>query len=261
MSQLDPVVNGSTLYINGLAISNNATTPNTKLDIAAGQCRDSNNVIDIVLGDFLNEGNPFLASSVTTLNTAVVGINGLDTGTLGASKVYGVYVIADSSNKNPTGVTLSLNQTTPALPFGYDSYRLIGYWTTSSGSVFLLGYVSGFGGSKLFTYDAPITVGTTAASATYADIDLTAFVPLVNNLPVSLAYKFSPNADGDSFELHGANSTGDAVTIWGPTAAKFVGANTIVLAQTKTAKPQISYKTAAAIGSLALLVAGYYFSL
>src|SRR5580692_3582295 len=98
MTQLDPIINQPFLYVNGLLVSNDATTPNTVLDIAAGQCRDSNNVIDMILGDFLNEGYGTDNSS-TSLNAAVNGLNGLDTGSLAASTMYAVYIIADSSGK------------------------------------------------------------------------------------------------------------------------------------------------------------------
>ena len=36
-------------YVNGLGISNNATTPNTKLDVAAGTCLDSTGTFQMSL--------------------------------------------------------------------------------------------------------------------------------------------------------------------------------------------------------------------
>lgn len=260
MSQLDPIVNLPLLYINGFAISNNATTPNTKIDIAAGQCRDSNNIIDMVLGDFLNEGNPFLASSVTTLNAAVVGINGIDTGSLGVSKVYAVYVIGDSSNKNQAGSILSLNQTTPALPTGYDSYRKIGYMTTDSSSHFLLGYWSAAtNGVRSFYYDAPISVGTTASSASYAAIDLTKFVPLVNNIPVWLNVSLSGTAN-DTLKLQPGAATGDAITITQVATGQAQTSQVRVLAQntaiSTVQSPTINYKNSGT-DTVLISVAGY----
>src|ERR1017187_7520789 len=98
MTQLDPIVNALYLDINGLNVSNDATTPNTVLNISAGQARDSNNVIDMLLGNWLNQGNPATtANSLTLLNLAVTGANGLDTGVLAASTNYYVYIIGDSS--------------------------------------------------------------------------------------------------------------------------------------------------------------------
>jgi hypothetical protein len=259
MSQLDPVVNQPLLYVNGLAISNDATTPNTKLDIAAGQCRDSNNIIDMQLGDFLNEGYG-TANSSTTLNAAVVGINGLDTGTLGASHVYALYVIGDSSAKNPTGTILSLNQSTPGLPFGYDSYRKIGYWTTDSSSHFLKGAYSASGnGVRTFYYDAPISVGTTSSSASYAAINLTNFVPLVNNIPVWLNVSFSGTAN-DTMNLQPGNATGNAITITAQVTSQAQTQDVRVLAQNTVIStvnsPTINYKNSGT-DTIAILVNGY----
>lgn len=263
MSQLDPIVNQPSLYVNGFAISNDATTPNTKLDIAAGQCRDSNNIIDMQLGDFLNEGFG-TPNSATVLNAAVTGINGLDTGSLGVSKVYAVYVIGDSSGKNPTGTILSLNQTTPQLPFGYDSYRKIGYWTTSSGSVFLKGAYSASGvGVRTFYYDAPISVGTTASSASYAAIDLTKFVPLVNNIPVWLNVSMSGTAN-DTMNLQPGNATGNAITITAQVTSQAITQTVRVLAQNTVIStvnsPTINYKDSGT-DTIAILVNGYDISL
>ncbi len=44
-----PVVNAGYDNIQGLAISNNDTTPDEIVDLAAGQCRDSSDTNDIVL--------------------------------------------------------------------------------------------------------------------------------------------------------------------------------------------------------------------
>lgn len=244
-----PFLNVKYLQIYSLPVANDATTPNTKISVGTGWCRDSTDVFDIY------------NSAALTIDTGVVGINGIDTGVLQASKVYYVLLVGDPVSGNTTGAMVSLSATAPVMPSGYAVFRVIGYMVTDSGVHFLKCYNSGDQNARVFTYDAPQSVGTTNASATYADLDLSTLVPLVDNLPVSIAYDFVPNADGDSFQLHGANSTGDAVSIIAPTAAKHVGANTLVLAQTKASKPQISYKTAAAIGSLALKVAGFNYYL
>lgn len=261
MSQLDPIVNQPSLYINGLLVSNDATTPNTVLDIAAGQCRDSNNIIDMVLGDYLNEGyTSGSANYSTSLNAAVNGLNGLDTGSLGASKVYAIYVIGDSSNKNPVGVIASLSVTTPLLPFGYDSYRKIAYWTTDSSSHFLAGYYSAsIIGVRTFYYDAPISVGTTSTSASYAAIDLTKFVPLVNNIPVWLNVSMSGTAN-DTMKLQPGNATGDAIVITAQVTSQALTSQVRVLAQntaiSTVLSPTINYKNSGT-DTIAITVAGY----
>jgi hypothetical protein len=271
MSQLDPIVNLPSLYINGFIISNDATTPNTVLDIAAGQCRDSNNIIDMILGDFLSEGTG-TANSSTSLNAAVNGINGLDTGSLAASTMYAVYCIGDSSNKNPTGVILSANQTTPGLPFGYDSYRKIGYWATDASSHFLLGYYSASGsgvggnGTRTFFYDAPQATAITAGHATtYTNVNLIKFVPNINNIAVWIQTSYTPATAGNTLKLQPGNATGDAITITGPvTSGVYTSAN-LLLAQSvvisTVSSPVINYKESNGSDAVAINVAGFELNL
>jgi hypothetical protein len=266
MSQLDPIVNQPSLYINGLLISNDVTTPNTVLDIAAGQCRDSNNIMDMVLGDFLNEetGTP---NSVTLLNAAVNGINGLHTGSLVLSTVYAVYVIGDSSNKKPTGTILSANQTVPYLPFGYDSYRKIGYWATDASVHFLAGYYSISSiGVRTFYYDAPQATAITAGHATtYTNVNLIKWVPVVNNIEVWLSTSYVPATAGNSLKLQAGNAVGDAITITGQVAAVAVTSNSKVLSQNVTISsvisPVVNYKESNASDAVAINVAGFVLSL
>jgi hypothetical protein len=235
-------------YMNGLGISNDATTPNTKLDVAAGTCLDSTGTFQLTL------------SSAVVINAASNGLNGLDTGSLAASTVYYVYVVADPVTQQATGAMISASST-PLLPFGYSAYRLIGYVTTDSSSHFLLGYWSDNDSSRrTFTYDAPIQC-LSGNQTSYTGVDLSAFVPAVNNIPVVLFSNFTANAAADVENLQGYNSTGDAVTIIAPVAgatAHTTQQNT-VLAQLHSGAPSIKYKVSA--GSLVLDVCGYTFDL
>ena len=52
-------------YFNGLGLSNDATTPNTKLDVAPGSCLDSTGTFQLTL------------SSAVVINAAANGLNGL----------------------------------------------------------------------------------------------------------------------------------------------------------------------------------------
>ena len=168
-------------YINGLGISNDATTPLTVLDVAPGSCLDSTGTYQ------LN------SNSSITINAAVNGLNGLDTGTFAQAKVYAVYVVWDPVTNNPTGAMISLNQSTPLMPFGYSAFLLIGYATTISNAAnFLPGYwTAGNTSVRSFTFDAfqasPITAG---AATTYTNVNLITLVPNVNNTPVAVYYNF-----------------------------------------------------------------------
>ena len=262
-----PILNNPFLYINGCLISSDATTPNTILDVASGICRDQSNTYDLNIGNFNGQQNPSsTANTVTKINAATKGLNGIDTGTLGASKVYYVYVVADPVTGNPTGAMISLAAPSagPLIPFGYSVYRHIGFVTTDSSSHFLLGYwTNGNGGTRWFFYDAPISVGTTSTEAAYTAIDLTKFVPLVNNLPVILNASIIGGSAGDTLKLQPGNATGDAVTIVAAATTYAFQQQVTVLAQNTTistvVSPTINYKNSGT-DTVAILVAGYEFT-
>jgi hypothetical protein len=245
--QNDPVYSLPLIYKNGLILSNDATTPNTIIDISAGQCRDSNDTIDIV------------SNAVILLNAAVNGVNGLDTGTFAASTMYAIYMIADSRNFQVPAAMLTLaSNSSPLMPFDYDSFRLIGYWASNGATHFYPGYYSGVGADLLFTYDAPIATAVTAgASTTYAPVVLTTLVPPINNLPVTINSIFSAAAAGDILNMQGFNSVGDAITIIAPVATGVANTENydLVLAQLNVKAPTINYKVSA--GTVAIDVAGF----
>lgn len=248
MTQLDPIVNQPFLYINGMLLSNDATTPNTKLDVAAGVCRDSNNIVDINLGNYLSQGNAALtANSATVINFATTGANALDTGTIAASTFYYIFAIADSSNKNQPVALASLSATAPTLPFGYDSIRLIGACKTDGSSHILAFYASGSGGGKYFQWDAPIAVTVTSSgtSATYSAMDLSTGVPASNYGRVSIKYKWTPNAAADALNFTPSGATGDFETILGIVSAVAQEDNFVILPLTVSSVPKMSYKTSA----------------
>ncbi len=256
--QNEPIVQTPFLYINGIIAS---VASNTTLSISAGQCRDSNDIMDIGLGS----SNPNIQGVVTAaplvLNAAVNGANGLDTGTFLASKVYAVYVIADSRYYQPVASLLSLSLTAPLMPFGYDSMRLIGYAITDSSVHFLTNYVSGNNNARSVVYDAPQATSVTAGtSATYAAIDLSALVPAVDQTPVMFRANWTANAAADTFNMQGGYSTGDAWTMIAPVAggtAHTVGFGR-VLSQLVSSVPKSNYKVSA-VGGVAINVAGFEF--
>lgn len=237
-------------YFNGLGISNDATTPTTKLDVAAGSCLDSTGTFQMT--------NP----ATVVINSAASGLNGLDTGTFAASTVYAVYLVSDPVTQQATGAMLSLSLTGPLMPFGYSAWALVGYATTDSGVHFLAGYWSDNDSARrTFTFDAPIICLNAGTQTSYTGVALTTFVPAVANTPVVIFSNFTANAAADVENLQGYNSTGDAVTIIAPVAgatAHTTSQNT-VLAQLNTAAPSIKYKVSA--GSLSLYVCGYTFDL
>lgn len=263
-----PIVNLPFLYINDMRVSNNTTTPNTKIDVAAGICRDQNNIYDINLGDYLGLNASGTANSVTTINAAVSGINGIDTGSFAASKVYYVYVVADPVSGNATGCMISLAApaTGPLMPFGYSIYRHIGFAVSDSSVHFLLFYQSGNNNARIFTYDAPQATAVTAGNATsYTAVDLSALVPTPSsaltsrNVPVNISYSFTPGAASRTLKMQPVLATGDAVTITGQVTSVIVSGIAQVLAQLASAKSEINYKVANSGDAVALNVAGFNF--
>ncbi len=236
-------------YFNGLGISNNATTPNTLLNVAAGSCLDSTGTFQLTL------------TTPVVINAASNGLNGLDTGTFAASTVYRVFLVCDPVTLQPAGAMLSASAI-PLLPFGYSAYALIGYATTDASVHFLAGYWSDNDSARrTFTYDAPIIALTAGAATSYTGVALTAFVPPVANTAVYMYMLFAANAAGNAANLQGYNSTGDQITLIAPVATGVANTteNVTVLAQLNAAAPSIKYKVAA--GALSLYVCGYTFDL
>lgn len=112
-------------YIAGLTLSNNVGTPNTKVDVAAGACRDSTNFINIDL----------LAS--VTIDFTTTGANALDAGTIAASTWYHIYAIGKADGVTSAGLA-STSASAPTMPSGYSYKRRIGSVLTDGASHLIL---------------------------------------------------------------------------------------------------------------------------
>lgn len=243
-----PIVNLGMLYVNGLEITNNGTSPDEIINIAAGQCRDSTNVFDMVL------------SSSVAVSNLLSGVGGLDTGTVAASKVYAVYLISDPISGIATAGILSLSQSQPLMPFGYSAFRKIGYAVTDATSDFLLMKISGNNNYRWLNYDVPAATAVTAGnSATYAAVTLTALVPAVASCPVMIESNWTANAAADTMALQGFGATGDTVKyiagVAGATAHTLV--RDYVQSELDSGVPKINYKVSA--GTVAINVAGFQY--
>lgn len=258
-----PIVNLPFYYING-AIPSTVSAHTSQILLSAGQMRDSTNTYDLNIGNFNGEVNPTATANVaTTIDCTTNGLNGLDTGSLGVSKVYNVFVVSDPVSGNPSGAIISLGTPTvgPLMPYGYSAFRHVGYAVTSSGSVFLAGYTAGNNNARIFMYDAPISVGTTSTAASYTAIDLTKFVPLVNNLPVYFNLSVSGTAN-DTFNLQPGNGTGDAITTTVQVTSQAITQQVLVLAQntiiSTILSPTVNYKNSGT-DTEAVKVGGFQF--
>ena len=243
-----PVVNAAYLSVNGLEIAVASTTTAT---VAAGRARNSTNENDIIL------------SAAVTLNAAVNGINGLDSGSLANATLYALFVVGDSSLNNDTGVLLSTSATAPSLPFGYDMFRLIGYLRTDGSANFLSGYWSGSSNERIFMYDAPIATAITAGSSTTdAAVTLTTFVPAVSGLPVYMYYDMTPAAASRVLTLKPFGATGAPFKATSQVTAVHVTGVALVQAQLDSGAPKLEYVWSAGGGdAVALNVAGYQYTI
>lgn len=138
----------------------------TTIEISSGAARDSQNINDIILSD-----------TVDLDLTLTRRVNGLNTGSLQATKAYKVYVIGDSYNYNPTGVVAILDQGDIDLPLGYDIYAQIGSFTTDGSAEVRKFYQYGKAGLRTFYYDEPIQVLTNGAATNSTLVDITNYVP------------------------------------------------------------------------------------
>jgi hypothetical protein len=115
-AKAESVVGGVVLrsYLAGLGMANTTTSPNTKIDIAAGVCADSGNVA-------------MLSVSAGTIDCGTVGANGLDAGSLASTTWYHVFAIGTAGG---TTALLASTLTSPSMPSGYTLKRRIGSFKT-----------------------------------------------------------------------------------------------------------------------------------
>lgn len=234
-------------YVEGLAVSVASTTT---LGLAAGSCRDSSNADDIVI------------SSAKTINFANAGVvNGIDTGAIGASKLYYVYAIGASLDPNglvyPQGGLVSLSSS-PLLPNGYDIYRRVGWARSGAGSTLLTLNQSGDGNVRQYSYDTMIVALTSGTSQTLAAIDVSASCPPLDNMKVNFFVEFTPATAGDTVKFAPFGSTATVIPgVSGAVAAVKQSMQVPVLAKLDTATPKVLYINSAASCDSDIWVQGF----
>ena len=257
------------LYVQGLQISAATPTAATVVCVAPGAARDSKNTIDMVVGleNYFGIDNPAeLFSGYQRglfINSAVNGANGLDTGTIAASTSYAIYLIGDSRLYNNTAAVLSLtSNTAPLLPSGYDSYRLIGFWSTDGSSHFVYATTKPQNIAGLLTYfNSPavsVLSGGTATTFTAMDLTTNAAVPTTTlpNVIVTLLVTFTPVAVGDTVQFRptGSSATGGLPTITGAVAGIAQSQYIQVIAGVGSSKPEIDYKVTSSSDAVSVSV-------
>lgn len=242
-------------FIHNLQVNSNATTPNSKLDVAAGECRDSTDSIDMAL------------AAGVTIDATIVGVNGIDTGALAASTQMYVYLLNDTQGILDPCCIVSASATAPVIPtvngITYDAVRIIDYWMTDSFSHFLKGYTYGAGSDRTRRWDTSVATAVTAgASQTLAAIVLTPGVPPIAGCRVLLEAIFTPNAAGDKCSFTPFGSTATVMQrVTGQVAAVAISQEIEVGCPLNAGVPTTLYINSAASGALNALINGYRFSL
>lgn len=144
-------------YLGGCNLSRNAGTPNTKIDMTAGQATDDTNVSLMTSG------------ATVTIDTGTVGANGLDAGVLALSTLYHAFLIGKLDGT--TAGLLSTSFSSPTMPTGYVFKRRVGSVRTNASTQFLDFLQNG----DRFRLVTPILDGNAVAlTTTYADLPLSA---------------------------------------------------------------------------------------
>lgn len=257
------IVNAGLLYCSGLNLVTpaNATLGQTTIIVTDGQCRDNTNEIDI----FVNT-----AGVGTIVSTAFVGLNGLDTGTVGVNSQYAVYVISDPLQYHPTAFLLSLSNSAPYLPTGYGLYNRIGWiFTDASGHIFRFSQ-SGTGLSRTYNFENRQRVLQSGVATVFTTVPLTGFVPTTGILgvgvPVYFNSEYKPATAGNqvaiAINLDPSTSVGTYI-FTGQVTTQFQSNAFLLeaLMDSSTGVPEVIYKVANASDVLNIFVSGFIDSL
>lgn len=240
-----PVLTPFEPFFSGFTLAYASTTAIT---VAAGACSDSTaiNVINLATG--------------VTINAAVNGLNGLDTGTLENNTFYFVFAIGDSTSNNANGVILSTSATQPYLPGGYDMIRRIGAVLTD-GSAEILDFTQrGFGLDRAMWYaDAIATDITAGASTTFAGVEASASAPSVAK---ELFLKVALTADAGATRTAAFKATSSSSTA----GQAFISSPASTVTTASVVCPcgvggDIDYLVSNASAAIAISVSGYLDSL
>lgn len=243
MSVNTPIVNARIAYVNGLQL---AWVNTTSFTMAAGAASNSNDINDIIL-----------PAQVTNLITSV-GVNGVDIAAAVASSFYAVYVIGDSTGYQPTASLISLNLTTPSLPFDYDMYRRVGYILTDGSAHVLKFWQYGNGSGKDMWYDTPIATPAITTSTTYVTQSLAAGVPPIV-CEAFLKYTYGPATAGNNFQIgpYGSTPSAAMIEVASPVITVTAIGPLVVPTALNAGVPTVEHKESSASDTLALLVSGY----
>jgi len=194
-------------------------------------------------------------------NSAINGVGGLDQGTVAPSSWYAVFVIGDTSGVNAPAAMLSLSQTIPVLPAGYNIFRRLGWANTTNGSNFYVFYQTGNGTVREFFYggsSASLNVLSNGNATSFASVSLASLVPPTSRL-VTLTASFS-NTGGAASDVALFRETGLSQANPVCSIAPGIVVPSVFIVQIRlgtNANQSIDYQVSNAADALSLAVVGY----
>ena len=173
-------------YINGFVLSNDSGDTEHDINITAGVCFDSTNAIIITL-----------SSEITKRIDAAWAVGddagGIDTGSVGASTLYAVWII----KRSDTGVVdalFSASFSSPTMPANYDYKRLLG-WVLTDGSSNILQFKSvEYGKMIQFIYQETQTIASGLTQTTWTAQSFSSFFPTGSGKIVGLEIFGTPGS-------------------------------------------------------------------
>lgn len=164
------------LYISGMKVSFDGTI----VSVSQGECRDSLNKTNIIL------------NSTLSIDPQHIGLNGVDVTPVDEQGIalYSIFILNDSSGQRQTAgiITLSSNSS-PWVPTGYDSMRLVGYIMSSDTNTYTSCFNTGSGNSRKFSLDVPaneypVLIDGNSTSPLF--VNIAKYTPIEDNIPIYL---------------------------------------------------------------------------
>ena len=175
-------------HITGLVLSTGSTADDD-INISTGEAKDSTSAEDMTLGTALGKSLGPSSMQWTVGGTTGTPLGGLDgtesvAGTPDASTIYYLYLI----KRSDTGVVdACFSENAPAtgpsidatpIPTAYDFYRCVGYVLTDSSADILVTRQIGDGRDVVIKQAIRLSVATGLASTSFANVDISGYVPV-----------------------------------------------------------------------------------
>ena len=185
--------------ITGLIITNDETTPNTKLKVTSVSITMAN-AVGVKLCQTWAAG-PESAIFPAPLDATTLGAGGLDTGSLAANTWYYIWTIGDGTHINVMlSVAGSWANVSKTYIYGYTYARLVGCVLTDSNACFSKFHQFG----NKFLFDVPQTV-TLALQASYTEYSTGPFPPIAMAGLFQIVFFSQSGQASFGFSADGAN--------------------------------------------------------